>query len=97
LFDDVGAKAFPVEFLGRTLSPNIRREEPNFISDGEFDAFVLSVVISSLSVLGRFDILDEGIVVSLESFGVLHGGGVLGVEVDAKMNAELGMVTVVRR
>jgi hypothetical protein len=94
LFDDVGAKTFPVEFLGGALSSNIGREEPNFVSDGEFDAFVLSVIISCLGVLGRFDVLDEGIVVSLESFGVLLGGGILGVGVDAKMNAELGMVTV---
>jgi len=94
LFDDVGAKAFPIEFLGGALSTNIGGEKPNFISDGEFDAFVLSVVATGLDVLGRFDILDEGIAVSLEAFGVLLCGGILGVEVDAKMNAELGMVTV---
>jgi hypothetical protein len=94
LFDDVGAKALPVKFLGGTLSSDIRREKPNFIPDGEFDAFVLGVVIACLGVLGGFDVLDEGVVVSLQAFGVLLGGRILGVEVDAKMNAELGMITV---
>ena len=94
MFDDVGAKALPIEFLEGTLSSNIRREEPNFISDCELDAFVLSIVISCLRVLGRLDCLDEGIVASLELFGVFLGGRILGFQVDAKMNAELGVETV---
>ena len=65
MFDDVGAKAFPIEFLGGALSTNIRREKPNFVPDGEFDAFVLGVVISCLGVLGGFDSLDKRVVVSL--------------------------------
>jgi hypothetical protein len=94
LFDNVGAKVLPVEFLRGTLSSDIRREKPNFIPDGEFDAFVLGVVIACLGVLGGFDVLDEGVVVSLELFGVLLGGRILRVEVDAKVNAELEIVTV---
>jgi hypothetical protein len=94
LFDDVGTKAFPIEFLGGALGTDIRREKPNFIPDGKFDAFVLSVVITCLGVLSGLDILDEGVVVSLELFNVFLGGGILGVEVDTKMNAELGMITV---
>jgi hypothetical protein len=94
LFDDIGAKAFPVEFLGGTLGMDIRREKPNFIPDSEFDALVLGVVIPCLGVLSGLDILDEGIVVSFELLCILLGGGILGVDVDAKMDAELGMVTV---
>jgi hypothetical protein len=94
LFDGVGAKALPVKFLGETLSSDIRREKPNFISDGKFNAFVLSVVIMCLGVLSGLDILDEGIVVSLQAFGILFGGRILGVEIDTKVNVELEMVTV---
>jgi hypothetical protein len=97
LFDDIGTKALPVKFLGGTLSSNIRREEPNFIPDGEFDALVLGVIILCLGVLGGFDILDKRIMVSLEAFGVLLGGGILGVEVDTKMDAELRMITIGRK
>jgi hypothetical protein len=94
LFDGVGAKALPVKFLGGTLSSDIRREKPNFIPDGEFDAFVFSVVITCLGVLGGLDILDKRVVVGLQAFGVLFGGRILGVEIDTKVDAELGMVTV---
>jgi hypothetical protein len=82
LFDDVGTKAFPVEFLGGAFSAGIRREKLNLISDNKLDAFVFSIIVASLGVLGRFDVLDKGVVVSLESFGVFFGGGSLGVEVD---------------
>jgi len=47
-----------------------------------------------LGVLSGLDILDEGVVVSLELFVVFLGGGILRVEVDAKMDTELGMITV---
>jgi hypothetical protein len=94
LFDDVGAKAFPVEFLGGTLGTNIRREKPNLIPDDKLDAFVFSVVVASLGVLGGFDVLDKRVVVSLESFGVFFGGGSLGVEVDTKVYTELRMIAV---
>jgi hypothetical protein len=94
LFNNIGAKVLPVKFLGGTLSLDIRREKPNFISDGEFDAFVLGIVIACLGVLEGFDVLDEGVVVSLQAFGVYFGGGILEVEIDTKMDAELGMVTV---
>jgi hypothetical protein len=94
LFDNVEAETFPIEFLGGALSMNIGREKPNFIPDGEFDMFVLGVVIMCLGVLSGLDILNKGIVVSLELFGVFLGGEILGVEVDAKMNTELEMITV---
>jgi hypothetical protein len=94
LFDDVGAKVFPVELLGRVLSMNIRREKSNFNPNDEFDMFVLSVIMSRLSVSGGFDSFNKGIVVSLEVFSVFLGHGILGIWVDTKVNAELGMITV---
>src|ERR1700732_1114694 len=97
LFDDIGTKAFPIEFLGGALGTNIRREKPNFIPDGELHAFMLGVIIACLGVLGGFDVLNEGVVVSLQAFGVFFGGGILGVEIDTKMDAELGMVSVGRK
>jgi hypothetical protein len=94
LFDDVGTTAFPIEFLGGAFGADIRREKPNLIPDNKLNAFVFSVVVASLGVLGEFDVLDERIVVSLESFSVFFGGWILRVEVDAKVDAELEVVTV---
>jgi hypothetical protein len=94
LFDNLGTKAFPIEFLGGAFSADIRREKPNLIPDNKLNAFVFSIVVASLGVLGRFDILDERIVVSLELFSVFFGGWILRVEVNAKVDTELGVVTV---
>jgi hypothetical protein len=58
LFDDIGTKVFPIEFLGGALGTNIRREKPNFIPDGEFDAFMLGVVIACLGVLQSWQSAD---------------------------------------
>jgi hypothetical protein len=94
LFDHVGTQAFPIEFLERAFSADIKREKPNLMPDNKLDAFVFSVVVASLGVLGGFDVLDKAVVVNLESFSIFLGGGSLGVEVHAKVHAELGMVAV---
>src|ERR1700683_2884309 len=87
-FDDIGTKTFPIEFLGGTFSTDIGGEKPNFISSSEFDAFVFSVVISCLSILRGFDCLDKGIMVGFELIGVILGGGILRIQVDAKVDVE---------
>src|SRR5579871_4516340 len=66
-------ETFPVKFFGWTLGFDVRREKPNFVSNREFDTFMLSVVVLRLEVLCIFEILDE--VVMKVPKGVCQGFG----------------------
>ena len=92
----IRAKEFPIQLLGRSLSGDIQRGEPDFVANREFDAFVLGVVIAGLVVLRRLDTFDQIAMMRLEVFresfrGRDRRGGRSEIDREGRMEAVVGI------